>query len=66
MRGRPILVTAEDAAWHLHKCGARKISPATIRQWARRGHIKIHRRGYARYDLCEIEETARQRGYLDN
>jgi hypothetical protein len=65
VRGRPILVTAEDAAYHLHRCGVRRVGPATIRQWARRGHIRIHRRGYARYDLREVEEHARQKGYLD-
>jgi len=40
-------------------------TPATIRQWARRGHIKVYRGGVAGYDLREIEEHARQRGYLD-
>jgi predicted site-specific integrase-resolvase len=66
MAYKPVLVTAELAAYHLHRLGVRRISGATIRQWARRGHIRVHRGGYARYDLREIEEHARQKGLLDN
>jgi len=65
MAPRPILVTALDAAWHLRQCGVKRVSAATIRQWARRGHIGVHRRGYACYDLREIEKYAGQRGLLD-
>jgi len=36
MAPRPILVTALDGAWHLRQCGVKRVSAATIRQWARR------------------------------
>jgi predicted site-specific integrase-resolvase len=64
MAYKPILVTAELAAYHLSRLGV-GVSGATIRQWARRGHIRVHRGGYTRYDLREVEEFARQRGLLD-
>jgi predicted site-specific integrase-resolvase len=63
MGTRARLVTAEDAALHLHRLGVR-IKPGTIRQWARRGKIATNRQGWRRYDLNEVEEYARQRGYL--
>jgi hypothetical protein len=40
------------------------LTPARIRQWARRGHIGVHRDGQARYDLREIEEHAGQQGLI--
>lgn len=64
MNQRLILVTAEMAALHLHKLGVKRISAGTIRQWARRGHIKVHRGGWQRYDLREVEKHARERGLL--
>lgn len=60
---RQMLVTAELAAMHLQRMGVR-VNAGTIRQWARRGHIQVHRGGWSRYDLREIEEHARQRGLL--
>ena len=56
-------VTAELAALHLHRCGAR-IKPATIRQWASRGHIHVIKKGHACYDLREVEKHARTRGLI--
>jgi predicted site-specific integrase-resolvase len=54
------------AAIHMQRLGVR-VNPATIRQWARRGHITVYRGGQHRYryDLREIVEHAQHRGLLD-
>jgi predicted site-specific integrase-resolvase len=65
MDPRKVLVTAEEGAVWLHRLGVRRISAATVRQWARRGHIATHRQGWKRYDLRELQEHARNRGLLD-
>lgn len=61
---RPILVDSVVAAKWFHGAHHVTLSPATIRQWARRRHIGVYRGGGARYDLREIEEYARQRGLI--
>lgn len=64
MTPRPVLVDAVMAAIHMQRLGVR-VNPATIRQWARRGHITVYRGGQQRYDLREIVEHAQNRGLLD-
>lgn len=63
MTKRPILVTAEDAAYELQKRGGR-VNSATIRQWGRRRHITVHRGGWPRYDLREILQHAADKGLI--
>jgi hypothetical protein len=63
---RKVLVTAEEAALYLHRLGVKRISAATVRQWARRGHIATHREGWRRYDLRELQNHAREKGLLDS
>lgn len=57
---RQRLVTSEQAAMHLQRMGVR-VGPSTVRQWARRGHIKVHRVGWKCYDLDELEEYVRKK-----
>ena len=61
---RPILVDSVAAACWFRDTHHVTITPARIRQWARRKHITVHRGGGARYDLREIEEWARQTGLI--
>jgi len=65
-RRRKVLVDSLAAAKWFQMTHHVTLTPATIRQWARRGHIRVYLGGIARYDLREIEEHARQRGYLDS
>lgn len=61
---RPILVDSVAAACWFRDTHHVTITPVQIRQWARRGHITVHRGGVARYDLREIEKHARRRGLI--
>lgn len=63
-RGRRPLVSANDAVLWLWTTYRVKVSPTTIRQWAHRRHIGVHRRSRAPYDLREIEAHARERGLI--
>jgi hypothetical protein len=58
------LINASDAATHLRRAYGVRLSPATIRQWAARGHIGSHSLKRERYDLREIVEHARERGLI--
>ncbi len=55
---RRVLVSADDAVYWLWTAHRVKVSPVTIRQWAFRRHIGIHRPGRAPYDLREVEKRA--------
>jgi hypothetical protein len=58
---RPVLVDATMAVIHLRRAHHIRLTPATIRQWAARGHIHSHGFGRLRYDLREIVEHALRR-----
>jgi hypothetical protein len=58
------LVNATDAVIWLRRTHGVRLSPATIRQWAARGHIGSHSFRRERYDLREVVERARQRGLI--
>lgn len=56
----PVWVTAEMAAVHLQWQGL-LISPATIRVWAHRGHVRTGGPRGARYDLWSVQQHVDQR-----
>ena len=56
----PCWVTAEMAAVHLQWQG-HLISPATIRKWAQRDHIRADGPRGARYDLWSVQAWAEKR-----
>lgn len=59
----PISVTARDAAYHVTNLLGKPCHPATIRQWAKRGHIqriKTVAYGTAVYNLADILQTAQK------
>lgn len=56
----PVWVTAEMAAVHLQMQGM-LISPATIRVWAHRRHVRADGPRGARYDLWSVQQWADQR-----
>lgn len=58
------LINANDAATHLRRAYGVRLSPATIRQWAARGHIKTHGFHRERYDLREVVQHAHNRGLI--
>lgn len=63
MMGRRRLVDATVAALHLRLTYGCELAPATIRSWAKRGHITRHgagRRG-AHFDLNEVDSYAKRR-----
>jgi hypothetical protein len=59
----PVWVTAEMAAVHLQMQGF-LISPATIRKWAQRGHVRSDGPRGSRYDLWSVQEWAEGRDQL--
>ena len=61
---RVILVDALMASIHIQRSFHITIKPATIRQWAARGHIRNYHGGARRYDLREVIEHARSRGLI--
>lgn len=54
------LATATEAAAYITKITGRPITPAAIRQWAHRGHIRRHgqRARATLYDLREVHTRA--------
>lgn len=61
---RLVLVDSVAAAWHLQRAYQLDIQPGTIRVWAHRGYIQVHKDGRYRYNLLEIVEYARERGLI--
>lgn len=56
----PVWVTAEMASVHLQWSGY-PVSPATVRQWAHRGHILAKGPRGARYNLWDVQAWAKKR-----
>lgn len=56
----PVWGSAEVVATHLQMLGF-LISPAAVRQWGSRGHIRAHGPRGARYDLVTAQAWAQGR-----
>jgi hypothetical protein len=56
----PIWVTAEMAAVHLQMQG-HLVSPAAVRKWAERGHVRADGPRGRKYDLWSVQEWVDQR-----
>lgn len=63
-RKRHDLITTQDAIRHLRRAYGVSVPPATIRQWASRKKIGTHSFRRDRFDLREIEDCARQLGWI--
>lgn len=63
-RPRFPLINASDAVHELRRTWGVQLTPATIRQWAARGHIGSHSLRRERYDLREIVAHAAKRGLI--
>ena len=63
MARRLRLVDATVAALHLRLAYGCELAPATIRSWAKRGHITRHGSGRwgAHFDLNEVDSYAQRR-----
>ena len=63
IKPRKRLVNAKLAALHITRTYGITVAPATIRSWAKRGHITRYDgpRPAAHFDLNEIDEHVRRR-----
>lgn len=64
LRKRHDLITVQDAQKHLRRAYDVEVPAATIRQWACRKKIGTYSFRRDRFDLREIEDHAREMGWI--